>query len=466
MAKPSPKLPSLKEFFLAHGEMTRAPRTVLPYHDRIFRAITQWMTGTLPDGKRHLVVCMPPRHSKTFIARDAVAWGLVCFPDSEWIYTSYSTKLAVAQTVAIKDCCASDWYREMAPFVGIRRDKGRQEYFKTSRGGSVYGVGVGGTITGFGAGKKRPEFGGGIIVDDPLSADDALSVAKREGCNEWYSKVLYSRRNATHTPMMFIMQRLHMMDLVGYVLSQEPELWHVLSIPAMDKNGEMLWPETFDKKTAELLEKMDPFTFASQYQQSPTPAGGAMIKEGQIQRYSVLPDLVSYGVFADTAQKTGQHNDYSVLICAGTDGQNVYIVDIWRDKVESPDLLQASKDFWEVHKPHRILRPARFEGFFIEDKSSGTGLIQQLQRDTSIPVIPVPRNRDKVSRVNDILPYVRSGRLFVPEFAPWVSDYESELLSFSPAMTHLHDDQVDPTCDAISILLSAGGGLVNNGDWS
>ena len=80
--------------------------------------------------------------------------------------------------------------------------------------------------------------------------------------------------------------------------------------------------------------------------------------------------------------------------------------------------------------------------------------------------MPVSRDRDKVSRVNDILPHVRAGRLYVPEHAPWVRDYIAELVSFSPAMTHLHDDQVDPTCDAINELLSPGGGLIRNADWS
>ena len=108
----------------------------------------------------------------------------------------------------------------------------------------------------------------------------------------------------------------------------------------------------------------------------------------------------------------------------------------------------------------------RFAGFFVEDKVSGTGLIQTLRRETDIPVIPIQRDRDKVSRVNDVLPYIRAGRLFVPEDAPWVNAYIGELAAFSPAMTHEHDDQVDPTCDALSELLSPGGNLITGADWS
>lgn len=76
------------------------------------------------------------------------------------------------------------------------------------------------------------------------------------------------------------------------------------------------------------------------------------------------------------------------------------------------------------------------------------------------------RDRDKVSRMNDVLPYIRAGRLFVPTCAAWKADYAAELLTFLPAMTYLHDDQVDHTCDAISELLSPGGGLIDDADWS
>lgn len=460
-------LPTLEEFFVAHGVLTQAPRTVRPFHRDIFRTVTQWVAGRLPNGTRNLAVCIPPRHGKTFIARDLVAWGLGCFPDSEWIYTSCSATLAVAQTMAIKNTVSSDWYHKVFPYVGVEPGSGRQDYFTTPASGSVYGVGVGGTITGFGAGKKRLEFGGGIVIDDPIQAKDAYSVAMRERCNQWYSQVLYSRRNAAHTPVMLIMQRLHEMDLVGYIREKEPDLWHVLEIPVMDDTEQLLWPETFNSDSVRRMKTIDPFAFSAQYMQRPTPPGGAMIKTDWIQRYDTRPDdLVAVGIFADTAQKTGQHNDYTVLLLAGTDGKKVYILDVLRERLESPDLIIRAKAFWQRHRPNRITNPVRFAGFFIEDKVSGTGLIQTLRRETSIPVIAVQRDRDKVSRVNDVLPMIRAGMLVVPVSSPWVTAYVNELCTFSPAMTHTHDDQVDVTADALSELLSPGGDLLAGADWS
>ena len=178
--RPAVKLPTLEEFFVAHGILTRQPRVVRPFHRRIFQSVTQWVAGTLARrGPGNLAICIPPRHGKTYIARDLVSWGLMCFPDSEWIYTASSATLAIAQTLAIKECCASDWYRRIAPYVGVQSGKGRQDYFRTTVGGAVYGVGAEGALTGFGAGRKRPEFGGGIVIDDPIHGADALTSTGR-----------------------------------------------------------------------------------------------------------------------------------------------------------------------------------------------------------------------------------------------------------------------------------------------
>ncbi|MBQ7607972.1 MAG: phage terminase large subunit [Desulfovibrionaceae bacterium] len=456
----------LDDFFLAHGAATHERRELKPFHRVITGACEQWVSGSLPGERRNLAVCMPPRHGKTYIARDLISWALGLFSDSEWIYTSSSATLATAQTIAIKNAVSSDWYHKIYPHVGVLPGKGRQDYFTTPKGGSVYAVGVGGTITGFGAGKKRPGFGGGIVIDDPLQAQDAYSQAKREGCNTWYTQTLYSRRNSDDTPVLLIMQRLHEQDLVGYLLEHEPEMWHVLQIPVRDDSGNVLWPETFSEESANRLQQIDPFAFSAQYMQSPTPAGGAMFQRDKLHIIDAMPQgLVRCAIFVDSAMKEGEYNDYSVLTYAATDGQNCYILDIDRGRWSAPVLLDHAISFWDKHKPHRIHNSTRFLGLHIEDKSSGTGLIQTLRAQTAIPVIPVQRSRDKVSRVNDILPYVFSDRLHILR-APWTDALVSELCSFSPLMTHEHDDQVDTITDAIAVLLAPQGGLLAGADWS
>lgn len=232
----------------------------------------------------------------------------------------------------------------------------------------------------------------------------------------------------------------------------------MLQIPVRDDNGNVLWPETFDSLEAERLERLDPFAFSAQYMQMPTPAGGAMFKRSMIMLYDSYPkNLKKIAIFADTAMKEGQMNDYSVFHCMGTDGINVYSLDMERGKWTAPDLLEKAKAFWEKHRPKRIAgNDTRFAGFFIEDKASGTGLIQTLHAQTSIPVRSKQRSRDKVSRANDILPWVAARKFFVPAHLAFGEDIIAEMCAFSPAMTHAHDDIVDTVIDGIDELLQAG----------
>jgi predicted phage terminase large subunit-like protein len=51
------------------------------------------------------------------------------------------------------------------------------------------------------------------------------------------------------------------------------------------------------------------------------------------------------------------------------------------------------------------------------------------------------------------LPYLVTGKVFLPEKASFIHDFKAELRSFTPLMTHKHDDQVDVLLDAVQIAL-------------
>jgi len=109
-----------------------------------------------------------------------------------------------------------------------------------------------------------------------------------------------------------------------------------------------------------------------------------------------------------------------------------------------------ARAFWLKHLNDR--RPpyqvATLRGMYVEDKVSGTGLIQTLRRE-GIPVVPVQRNRDKISRAHDAAPFIESGNVVLPHDAPWLSDFLAEVAAF-PAGAH--DDQLDPMFDAINLV--------------
>jgi predicted phage terminase large subunit-like protein len=158
------------------------------------------------------------------------------------------------------------------------------------------------------------------------------------------------------------------------------------------------------------------------------------------------PRLEFRNIYVDTAQKTGQENDYSVLECWGRSvtGEAV-LIDLVRGKWEAPELLTNARAFWLKHKattssPLRALK--------IEDKVSGTGLIQTLRRE-GVPVVAIQRNRDKISRGHDAAHFVESGNVLLPIDAPWLSDFLGEVAAFPSGA---HDDQLDPMFDAIDDL--------------
>lgn len=443
------------------------------HHAKIVDALMAVYRGEI----HNLLITMPPGGTKTELAViHFMAWCFARSPHCRFLHLSGAAELAALNSATVKEIIELDEFQSLWP-RRIRPDTRAKSRWNIDVGGrtagGVYATSTGGQVTGFRAGYIRPGFSGAIIIDDPLKADDVWSDAKREAANRKITGTIRSRRASTeHTPVILIMQRLHEDDPAGHALAGDYALdfTHLEIQAVLDEDTDKersYWPEKESLASLQELREKDPFTFAAQYQQRPTSLGGVMFKRDMIQRFRGRPEgLVRAGIFCDTAMKEGEKNDYSVLLYAATDDRDVYILDLDRGKWTAPVLLERAKSFWERHKPHRISNPLRFTGCHIEDKASGTGLIQTLRAQTSIPVIAVQRNRDKVSRANDVLPYVAGGRLYIPDDQPWADALIAELCAFSPAMTHAHDDQVDTVVDAIDTLLMPTGGMLAGADWS
>lgn len=408
---------------------------------------------------KRLIINVPPRYSKTEIAViNFMAWALGRHPDAEFIHTSYAAKLAHNNAFQCRELVTHEAYREVFPEVILRDDSKAKDEWRTRAGGVVYATGTGGTITGFGAGKHRPEFGGAIIIDDPHKADEATSETIRQGVIDWFQNTLESRKNSPNTPIVVIMQRLHQEDLAGWLLSGgNGETWEHVCLPALRDDNTALWPEKHDVETLERMRKANAYVFAGQYQQQPTILGGGLIKGAWFKRHRVLPQIKFRKVFADTAQKTKEHNDYSVfgLYGLGSDGV-LYVLDVMRGKWEAPELRRRAIDFWNKHKPTTPHQTGTVRAFMVEDKSSGTGLIQDIKASGGIPIKGIQRDRDKTSRVLDVVSYIEAGMVSIPEDAPWAADFIAECEAFTPTDSHANDDQVDTLVDAISDMLSGG----------
>lgn len=438
-----------------------------PHLMKIAEALTKVVTGET----KNLIINLPPRYGKTELAvKMFVAWVLANNPGAKFIHISYADKLALDNSAEIRALVQSEWFQDLFPTT-VRSDSNAKEKWFTTAGGGVYATAAGGQITGFGAGSTSPRrftgtgspcdgFSGAIIIDDPLKPDDALSEPRRNHINERFNNTIQSRRNSRDTPVIVIMQRLHEEDMSGYLINGGSSLeWEVLKLPALDENENPLWPFKHTKEELLAIKRASPHVFSSQYQQEPTPLGGDLIKGSWFPRYRALPRMKWRAIYVDTAQKTAERNDYTVFTCAGLgeDG-NLYILDVLRGKWEAPALLTNAADFWMKHAQVKGL--GKLRKMMIEDKSAGTGLIQQLRTGTTPkpPVVGVQRGKDKLTRLMDVQTYIAVGRVYLPEAGSvaWLSDFIAECELFRADDTHKHDDQVDTLIDAIDDMIGGG----------
>lgn len=408
-----------------------------------------------------LLVNVPPGTSKSTIGGvmfPSWLWGPAGNPGARIIGASHEQGLAVRDNRNTRELITSEWYSKRWD-VGLTSDQNEKLYFENDKKGFRQACAVA-SMTG-----RRGHY---VLWDDPLSPEKAHSEAHRKTALRVFSETLPTRLNDPATSaIIVVMQRLHDDDPSGHILGSdlgyehlcipmefEPGRRKTTSIGWTDprtKEGELLDPVRFPPEViARDKAAMGTYGWAGQMQQRPAPAGGGIFKDEWWQYYRVPPTIKWRGIYGDTAQKTKEQNDYSVFQCWGysSDGKAV-LLDQMRGKWEAPELLTTAKAFWAKHKAVQGAGPLRH--FKIEDKSSGTGLIQSMRKGREpIPVAGIPRETDKVTRAYDAAPYIEAGRVMIPENAPWVSDYLAEFRSFPNGS---HDDQIDPTMDAIKDML-------------
>lgn len=414
------------------------------------RKICQSLEQVLLGRVNRLLINVPPRSGKTETAvKSFIGWGMGVFPDSEFIHASYSKRLATSNTYEVRAMMQNETYKEIFPWTALQDDSKARDEFRTAHGGVVYATGADGTITGYGAGKMRPGFGGAIIIDDPHKASDANSSVMRKNVIDWYQQTMESRLNKRSDPIIIIMQRLHEEDLSGWLLNGgSGETWNHINIPARTEDGTSFWPEQFPDEMLDRLESSSPYVFAGQYMQRPSPLGGGMFRDHWWQYLAAPPPIQWRTIYADTAQKTADHNDYSVFQCWGhsVTGQAV-MLDMIRGKWEAPELEVMARAFWAKHKATQTQGTLR--AMKVEDKVSGTGLIQTLKRD-GIPIIGMKRNVDKITRAFDAAPLIESGNVILMQDVPHLTDFLAEASTFPNAA---HDDMIDTAMSAISDIL-------------
>ncbi len=392
-----------------------------------------------------LAIFMPPRCGKTYHAAERFpAYFLGRNPSAQVITTSYTIDRAVRSSRRVRGIIRE---RDLWPWpeIDLAADSTAVESWETNHGGAMKAAGVGGSITGFGAHL--------LAIDDPIKdRAEADSGPNRDRQWVWYTEVARTRLMRGGRQLIML-TRWHEDDLAGRILnSPGASEWTVLSLPWLAEEGdtlgravgEPLWvngPSVPSVEKGEISSR----AWAALYQQRPTLEVGNLFQREWFQHRAEMPASFRAVVQAiDSAWKTGVANDYSVIATWGFDGLRYHVIDVWREKVEYPDLERIALQAYEWYRPGVVI---------IEDAASGTALIQAFKR-TSIPVIAVPALGSKVSRAESVTPLFESGKVVLPLSAPWIDDFIEEHVTFPHGK---HDDQVDTTTMALSRLSNEDG---------
>ena len=443
-----------------HGKKLKTGWFVKALCDELQKFYEDLVAGKRPK----MAVCTPPQHGKSVAIVDFITWLSGKDPSLKTIYSSFSGRLGVRANLMLQRTLDSDRYKMVFPETKIST-VGSPETFGATRNrelvefvgdvGFFRNTTVGGAITG--------ESLDLSVVDDPIKGrEEAGSETIREKVWSWFTDDMMTRFSES-AGLLLIMTRWHVSDPLGKMIGHLGDEVRVVSYPAIAtkdekhrKVGEALFPE--HKSLEFLLQRkavMAAVNWEALYQQNPQIVGGEIIKGEHFGRYKQLPIIKQRIIYADTAQKTAERNDFSVFECWGKGEDNrLYLIDLIRGKWEAPELERRAIAFWAKHSGMDSVILGGLRKMKVEDKSSGTGLIQSIKTKGQIPVEGVERNKDKYTRVMDVLGYIESGYVMIPEDAPFTNDFIQECEAFTADDSHLHDDQVDPMIDAINDMLA------------
>jgi predicted phage terminase large subunit-like protein len=411
-----------------------------------FEAVTHKLSQVACGEVRRLIITMPPRMLKSLCASVALpAWFLGQYPSERVVVVSYSDFLARTHANDFRRLVNDPVYQATFPAMRLERDTDRE--IVTSKRGKRIATSIDGTLTGLG--------GNLIIIDDPLKLGDAMSEAVRTRIIDWYRSTLLSRADdKTAARIVLVMQRVHQNDLAGYL--QEQGGFEVLNLPAIAQRnetyelgdgrtyerqkGELLHPTQEPAEAlAELKREMGPIAFSAQYQQSPIPPGGTIIKRKWLTPYDEVNRQADDRIIMswDIALSETETGDYSACVVLLRRQEVYYILEVIRGRFPFDAL---KRKVMEVKR--RYGSPTTL---LIEDSPISRGLIQSL-REQSINVTPYKPDTDKRSRVIAQTDLFAGGSVRFPRRTAWLEDFIAELLAFPGR----HDDQVDALTQALA----------------
>jgi predicted phage terminase large subunit-like protein len=451
--------------------------------DLICDYLTQIKEGNFKDKStlqpEGIIFNVPPRTMKSLlISVFFPIWVWTTDPARRFMFVSYSEKLSTQHSVYRRSLIESEWYqRSWGHVFSLSRDQNVKSHYENSKRGTMFSTGMQATATGMG--------GDILIFDDPLNPEQAISQLEREAVNVRFDTTFRSRINDPATGIkIIIMQRLHELDLTGHVLARESSRWEHVSLPAIapenktwtfpsadlnahqktdpartvtQKAGDLLWAERLPQSFLDGQRiGMGSWAFNGQYQQTPAPLDGGIIKRAWVRFYRELPAHFDFMVQSwDCTFSGGSDNDFVAGQVWGRSGGRYYMLPYHTyERLDFGPTMAAIKSCHaKFPRAHAIL---------IEDKANGPAIISELQKE--IPgVVAVNPEGGKIARAQATAPLWEAGSIELPDpqifGANWMEDYVHNICAFPKAA---HDDDMDATSQALIYMRSRlGGGIVD-----
>lgn len=433
-----------------------------------------------------LLMNVPPGTMKSLLVGVFFpAWVWTKDPSKRFLATSHNLDNAVRDSLKCRRLVESDWYQRLwGDKVVLTGDQNAKTKFENTATGFRQAAAFT-SMTGL-----RADY---VILDDPMSVDDALSDATRESINLTFRESLPTRlNNPDSSAIIVIMQRLHDDDTSGVIIKGDFGYDHLClpmrfdwqrpatSIGFVDpreEEGELLFPARFPEWVVDRDEQiMGPIATAGQMQQSPIPRGGSILKREywRLWEQEKYPTLEYVLVSADTAYSKDQENDPSAVAVLGVfrnelDQPRVLLLWGWAKRCELHGVV-LDKEPGETKKAFDIrsmptwglvewiaytCRRFSADRLLIENKASGKDVANEMKRlygEDQWLVQLMEVNRDKVTRAHAVEPAFAAGLIFAPDEV-WAEKFIEECEVFPKGK---HDDRVDALTQGIKYLRENG----------
>ena len=438
---------------LAKSSLVEFARLMMPHLNvdaPHFVKVCEYLEAVKRDEILHLVLELPPRHSKTTIVSKLLpAWWLGWNPRDELIVATNTAGLASDLGKDSRNLVQSQDY----PFATrVREDSFAGDLWRTTEGGVAKFCGVGQQIQGRGSSL--------LLVDDPIGSAEEATPLALERQWQWLTQDAF-RRLLPGGHAIICMYRWADPDMVGRI-NDDAELrkqFTFLRLPVYARSddplgrteGALLFPRStgpdgrpcgFTVEEIEFQRQLNSRSFLAQYMGECSPAEGNIVKREHLSYKAEFPAEFERVVLAiDAAAKTGIQNDFSGLVVVGSLKNEFYIKDAVQVKATLPELRRLTIAMSEKH--------TQISRIYIESASAGIGLEQDLRANTNLPVVPVkPGRLSKFARLEGTLGALfEARRVHLPAEASWLGMIENQLLRFPAAKN-------DDVIDALEIALS------------